>query len=63
MFPCIVKPRKGLGSHFTYRCNNEREAREAIRKLKSLGREPIIQEYIPSKKKIVLIYLLIKKER
>jgi predicted ATP-grasp superfamily ATP-dependent carboligase len=61
MFPCIVKPRKGLGSHFTYRCNNEREAREAIRKLKSLGREPIIQEYIPSKKKIVFNLLIDKK--
>lgn len=45
-FPCFVRPAKGCGSNFSYRCESFEELCKKIDILKRYGREPIIQEFI-----------------
>lgn len=47
-FPCIVRPRRGFGSRFTYLCYRKESLKNSIKKIKSNGRRPLIQQYIPS---------------
>ncbi|MFP4116401.1 MAG: ATP-grasp domain-containing protein [Candidatus Aenigmatarchaeota archaeon] len=49
-FPCFVKPTKGCGSHFSYRCESNEELNSKIRIINNYGREPIIQEFIDGKR-------------
>ncbi len=46
-FPCVARPRKGVGSYYTYLCRDEESRQEAQRKIKDVDRKPFIQEYIP----------------
>jgi len=50
-FPCIVRPRRGFGSRFTYLCYGRESLKNSIKKIELYGRKPLIQQYIPSSDK------------
>lgn len=62
-FPCFVRPAKGMGSKHGFLCKNMDEFNSAVKALRKLGRDALIQEYIPTNNKFALNLLVDKKGR